>query len=493
VRLTMGGEPTFVSVDDMEGGEWTNEAVGPTKRKFAEDLALAKAFIDPAMQIPNFSYFKNKFPEQIPDLNRKHKRLAMFIFDLHGFRELVGLLGPDVLEEAYRRYVEKMNQFLLLAPWSVSISTPKGESAYLISLPGEQVMLLAEVEKSDLHSSAEGIAEALLTLSNEPITINGIDNKIGFTLGYAQYNPQTMSIYECFRQAQVALLTGQRKRLDHDSYSPEQDDYIKQRLLLLAELRLAITTQALQIYIQPQFNVATQTLTGGEVLVRWSHPEKGMISPAVFIPLAEQTRLVFDITKTVFIHTCHWLKAHPNTPDGFHLSVNLSALDLNDPRLIPFIQRTMDEFQLRSDKLLFEVTESAVMDDPKRFLYVINSLHKMGFKVAIDDFGTGYSSMTYLQKMHADEIKIDISFIRNIHLSETNQNIVKAIVQLASSTNAYTVAEGIENQDELAVLKELDCTIAQGFFWSPAIPADEFAARYLSTVEGPVNGAQVVE
>ncbi|HEX4939682.1 MAG TPA: EAL domain-containing protein, partial [Candidatus Kapabacteria bacterium] len=287
-------------------------------------------------------------------------------------------------------------------------------------------------------------------------------------------------------QPQVALLTAQRNRQSAALYSNEQDSFIKHRLSVLSELRQAIAREQLSIYIQPQLRVRDQLLVGGEVLVRWHHDRDGYISPGVFIPLAEQSQLIFDITRQVLLQSCQWLQRQQSLPQDFHLSVNLSALDINDRRLLPFIEYCMTEYHVDRRRILFEVTESAVMDDPERFLGVIRQLHELGFKIAIDDFGTGYSSMSYLQQMNADEIKIDIRFVRNIHLSPTNQNIVKAIVQLARATHAYTVAEGIETEAELNMLRALECNIAQGFLWSAAVPAEEFSQRFLAGSR-PVN------
>src|SRR5690606_14465743 len=249
----------------------------------------------------------------------------------------------------------------------------------------------------------------------------------------------------------------------------------------LSDLRQALTDDELSIHIQPQINMKDHQLVGGEVLVRWQHPRDGFISPAIFIPLAEQSQLMFDITRQVLQRTCQWLQQQSTLPDNFQLSVNLSALDINDNRLLPLIRHCIQAYRIPPQRLLFEVTESAVMDDPERFLGVIRSLHEMGFRIAIDDFGTGYSSMTYLQRMNADEIKIDMCFVRNIDQSETNRNIVKAIVQLARATGAYTVAEGIETEAERAALQALQCEIAQGYLWSAPLPAAQFAERYLQS------------
>ncbi|HVK99706.1 MAG TPA: EAL domain-containing protein [Dongiaceae bacterium] len=446
--------------------------------RFMEDQMLAKAFQDPLTGAPNFSFFRNRFADQMETIRHRHAHLYLLVLDLQGFRELVGLLGPEVLDQAYRNHVERMTEYIRSQSWAVPIHTPQGKPGFFISLPGGQEMMLADATTAG-DDSIQSIMQELHTLSEEAIAVSGINSKIGFRIGCAAFRPQSHSIFECFRQAQVALLTAQRNRQSTALYSNEQDRFIKHRLSLLSELRQAIAGEQLSIYIQPQFRVRDQILVGGEVLVRWIHPRDGYISPGVFIPLAEQSQLIFDITRQVLAHTCRWLQQQTNLPADFHLSVNLSALDINDRRLLPLIEECITTYKIERHRILFEVTESAVMDDPERFLGVIRQLHDLGFKIAIDDFGTGYSSMAYLQQMNADEIKIDIRFVRDIHHSTTNQNIVKAIVQLARATSAYTVAEGIETEAELNMLRALECDIAQGFLWSAALPANEFSERFL--------------
>ncbi len=448
--------------------------------KFMEDQMLAKAFLDPLTNAPNFSFFRNKFPEQLEAIQQRHPNLFLLVLDLQGFRELVGLLGPEVLGQAYYRHVNRMTDFIRQRPWSVGISTLQGDTVYFISLPGGQEMMLANA-RGPGEDYIQQIMQELVAVSEQTIAVNDINSKITFRIGAAAYLPSQQTIFECFRQAQVALLTAHRNRQTTAVYSSEQDIFIKHRLSVLSELQVAITRQQLCIYIQPQLDMRTQLLVGGEVLVRWIHARDGFISPGVFIPLAEQSQLIFDITQQVLVQTCRWLQQQKNLPADFHLSVNLSALDISDKRLLPFIKQCMADYGINTRHILFEVTESAVMDDPERFLGVIRQLHELGFSIAIDDFGTGYSSMSYLQQINADEIKIDIRFVRNIQHSTTNQNIVKAIVQLARATHAYTVAEGIETEAELNMLRALECDIAQGFYWSAAIPAQTFAERYLAS------------
>lgn len=446
--------------------------------KFTERQTLAQAFVDPHTGAPNFSFFTHQFPAQLDDLLAKHSHLFLVVIELRGMRELVSLLGPEAFRLAYDRHSERMTRLLRQQNWSVPVQMLSGDEQFFMTLPGGQELLLV----STGHPATDSVVPMLQTLlakADESVTVNGVHSKIGLRLGCAPFRPQQHDISECFRQAQVALMTAQRNRRLWDIFDPEQDAFIKHRLSLLSDLRQAIAANQLQIHIQPQFDMASGALAGGEVLVRWQHPEQGFVSPALFIPLAERSQLVFDITRQVLQKTCAFLQQQ-RLPDDFHLSVNLSALDIGDSRLLSLVRHCLQTYNISARRLLFEVTESALMHDPERFLDVIRALREMGFRIAIDDFGTGYSSMTYLQQMGANEIKVDIRFVRNIHLSKTSQDIVKAIVQLAVATHARAVAEGVENEQELATLLQLGCTVAQGFFWSPALPAADFAAQFFA-------------
>ena len=255
------------------------------------------------------------------------------------------------------------------------------------------------------------------------------------------------------------------------------------RVSMISDLQMAINQDDLDIYIQPQINLTTDKICGGEILLRWNHAEKGPIPPVRFIPLAEQSGLVYQITQLVFIKSCQWLahlKEHNLLQKDFTLSVNLSALDMAEPKLIAFIKECLKRFQLESRYFILEVTESAVMDNPELFIATINEMKSIGFKISIDDFGTGYSSMLYLQNIDPDEIKIDMAFVRDIHLNPRKQHIVRAIIQLAHSNNATIVAEGIENEHELNFIIDLHCDYAQGYHWCPAIPLADFEQQYLS-------------
>jgi len=311
------------------------------------------------------------------------------------------------------------------------------------------------------------------------LTNKEYNSQIRLTVGCAEI---TDDIESAYRQAQVALLTSLRLRKKWTLFSHEHEKIISEHTLIVHELKEAIAQDHLTLSIQPKFHLHNQSLSGGEILLRWNHRDFGDFSPAKFIPLAEQSGMVFNITQLVISKTFAWvatLQNLENLPKKFSVAINLSVLDMSEPRLTSFIASRLEFYKLDSKWITFEITESAAHDNPAQIIQTIKVLKLLGFRISIDDFGTGYSSMVYLQNIEPDEIKIDIGFIRDIHKDRQKQHIVKAIVELARSSGAKTVAEGIETEAELEHVQGLHCDSAQGYLWSKSLTLEEFEQLYL--------------
>lgn len=451
--------------------------------KDIEDHFLARSFYYPDTNIANFSYLKNKLPEHLPALHKRHHQIAIFIFDIQGYRELVSLYGPDALTKTYRIQTDRITEYIRQQPWAISMPLPTGELTYIAALPGEQVFMMMDIENDPDLTHVSEIMKALFKQS-EVIQDGGQGNvQIQLHAGISFLTPDK-SLTRAFREAQVALLTSLEKRTSYLIYETHQDESISHRTELVLDLNTAIKKQALNLYIQPQYSLKTNQVVGGEILLRWTHPLKGAIGPSIFIPLAEKSGLIFPITKFVIEQSCSWLKLmkeqYPSFYKDFQLSVNISAMDIAEPQFIPFLQSTLFYYGIDNSKIMLEVTESAVLDNSDLFISTIQKLHTLGFPISIDDFGTGYSSMQYLQTLKADEIKIDMAFVRDIHRNQINHDISRAITQLARATEAKTVAEGIECADEVETLKHLNCDHGQGFYWSKPLPLSDFIEHFLS-------------
>jgi EAL domain-containing protein (putative c-di-GMP-specific phosphodiesterase class I) len=456
------------------------------RMKNTERTMLSQSYTHPDTEIGNFSYLKNILPALIPSLKVKHNQLILVTVEIHRLKELVGLYGPAALSDYYSGQSTLISQYIEMQDWAVPMTLPSEEIIYLIALPGEQIFLMATIPHYSTNIEKQlNVKKILISLKSEfdKYSIKSIKNiKIEITTGCNIYSNE-LSFEENFRQTQIALLTAQQKNVAWLFYSQEQDKNIKDTVLLMSDLEVAIKDHSLELYIQPQYKLEKNNLCGGEILLRWRHPKDGLIGPHIFIPLAEKSGLIFYITKYVIENTCKWLGDlkinHTDFYNNFEVSINLSALDMAEDALISHLQNSIMYYGIDSAKIVLEITESAILSNTELFLETIRKLKLLGFRISIDDFGTGYSSMQYLQTMKADEIKIDMAFVRNIHKNQINQSIANAIIQLAHATGATTVAEGIQIVEEMHCLQSLKCSKAQGYFWSPAVTLLQFEHEHI--------------
>ncbi|WP_144392073.1 EAL domain-containing protein [Pleionea sediminis] len=441
--------------------------------RYAEKKAISKAYIDPQRKLPNYSFFINEFATQLVEVRKARESIALVVVHTKNYQELVGLLGPNILEPIYREHVARLEKYLTTSPWAVTFTAPSENQEYFVSLPGDQILFLIEVNQ-DLEEKLK----SLLTFTTEPLIIKNFEVSLDIHVGATIIDSKKLSPLELYRKVQIALLHCSYKEREWNIYTNEQDISLKEHGALLRDIKKAIADHEFNIMIQPQFDLFTQQLVGGEVLVRWDHHNRGDVNPGEFVLVAEQTGIISKITHQIIEHAFHWLSMQSSLPDKFLLSINLSAQDLYDDHLLPFIENKMETYKVHPHNIAFEITESSMMKNAQKSLNTINELQSRGFSIAIDDFGTGYSSLSYLQQINADKIKIDLSFIRNINHKKTNKAITATISKLSKSIQAKTVAEGIENADELLVVKQLKCDIGQGIFWSEPLKPEIFSRRY---------------
>jgi diguanylate cyclase len=450
--------------------------------RYTESKAIIQAYTDPRTLQPNFSFFKSEY-FQLPIIQKNNtQQYSMLLLQVEGVRNFLGLLGPNLMESAYRNHIANLEHFLQNRDWVVSFEVSPNIEKYMITLPGNHILVVVKTN-NDLPE----IIKSLLNLADLPMKLKEFEGNFNLRIGVAPLNQVNKAnssvtnpfIHEAYRQAQLALIHCENHSLKWCRFSREHDEIIREKLAIIADLREAVTSSQFEIYIQPQFSLSKHNLIGGEVLIRWFHPQRGMVSPAQFIPLAEQTDNIFAITKIVIEKSFSWFSHFPPSVSEqshpFRLSINLSVQDIYRDELIPYISERLKHYQLNASHVVFEVTESAIIKDHTKFLAQISKLQALNFGIALDDFGTGYSSMSYMQKMNVDEIKIDLSFVRDIHLSTVNQKIVDAIIKMSQSTNAITVAEGIETEEELTVLKALGADAIQGYLSGKPVSAEEFS------------------
>jgi EAL domain-containing protein (putative c-di-GMP-specific phosphodiesterase class I) len=270
------------------------------------------------------------------------------------------------------------------------------------------------------------------------------------------------------------MYAAKRAHVGYAMYQTGQDADSRRQVALAGALRQAIEHDQLILHYQPKVDFDTGQATGAEALVRWQHPEYGLVHPDEFIPLAEHTGFIMPLTRWVLneaLHQCrHWKDDGLNVPVG----INLSARSLHDQTLLELIDETLHSWNLPASCLGVEITESSIMADPQRALDILTGLHDMGVAISIDDFGTGYSSLAYLKRLPASEVKIDKSFVLPIARDTSDWRIVRATISLAHDLDLKAVAEGVESREAWDLLSQLHCDLAQGYYLSHPMPGNQY-------------------
>ncbi|MCG7532486.1 EAL domain-containing protein [Psychrobium sp. MM17-31] len=443
--------------------------------EFNELQQKRKSFIDPIYKLPNSNFYYQEFKTQLAKKSGQDASLKMVLIKLEGVDEQTTLLGSVVVTKYIANCLNEFNKALTQQPWSCDISLIRNESYSVIFMGTKQVLVLVRGEQSS-ETQVNNVINCWHSATAQ------VTNHINIQIRASILDVSDMKDdpVELYRRASTAVIEAKRQSSDWALFDINLDLQAKERVNLLNKLELAIERQALEIYIQPKVDLFTQRVIGGETLMRWHDKEDGFISPGVFIPIAEHSGLIFEITKIALRQAFVWMNQHK--PD-ISLSINLSVFDLQHDQFIPFIQQLCESHPINRANIMLEITESQDLDNSQELFAVIRKLKEMGFKISIDDFGTGYSSMIYLSQIDPDEIKIDMAFVSGIDHNPINQSVVETLLKLAKTLQSETIIEGIENDGELEVIRTLGGKYGQGYYWSPAIKTDEFYRQYLQSVE----------
>ena len=431
--------------------------------KKQQDALVRQALHDDLTNLPNRTLFMDRLEQAILAAQRNDQPIAVLLMDLDHFKEINDTLGHHIGDLLLREIGPKIHQNLR----SIDTIARMGGDEFLLLLPGSTQEQSIEISNKILSSIAE------------PFVVDGHTLEIDASIGIAIYPTHADDPNSLIRRADVAMYEAKHKRSGYNIYDPKADLHNPGRLTMMSELRQAITQNELSLYYQPKINLKTNQCIGVEALVRWNHPEKGQILPDIFIGDAEKSGAIKSLTQWVLTNaikqSAQWNR------DGFciEMSVNISARDFQDPALLKLIEDQISNSTLEPSCLILELTESAVMTDTKKAFDSLAKLDKMGVKLAIDDFGAGYSSLDYLKRLPVDELKIDKSFVIDMATSKNDAAIVRSTVDLAHNLGLNVVAEGVENQITLDLLKDMNCDSMQGYFTSKPLPADE-VSEYLS-------------
>lgn len=430
------------------------------RHREAEATIARLAFYDPLTGLPNRTFLEEQLEAAMLEAREQHHALAVLHMEVGRFPEINKVLGyrsGDLL-------LQEIGRRLAAATKSEEILARVGEAEFALLLP-----------KAGAEQATQA-AQKLVTILQQPVEVANlmVDARVG--IGIALFPGHADDPHVLLRRANAALHQKSPGRRGYAIYTGGQEQENTRRLALMGDLRRAIEQNELQLFCQPEVNIASGRVCGAEALVRWQHPLHGMVSTGEFIQLAEHAGLITPLTQWVMESAFSQVHAWQMAGLERSLSVNLSAHDLRDPRLTDGIHGLFSTWGIRPELIHFELTESALMEDPDSALETLTQLKRLNVKLFVDDFGIGYSSLSYLQKLPVDCVKIDQSFVTPMLASADSAVIVHSTIELGHNLGLEVVAEGVESKAVWDRLASLGCDVAQGYLVSMPMPAGQLQA-----------------
>ncbi len=438
-----------------EGWLTTYEEI--TDRRAAEARMVHLAHHDALTDLPNRVLFHHKLEAALARA-RRGQRLALLYLDLDQFKEVNDTLGHPVGDALLQVVAERLVQYTR-------------ETDTVARLGGDEfAIILAPIEKP---TEAIRLANRVLELFDAPFDVAGHQIVTGTSIGIAFAPEDGTDSDQLLKNADLALY---RAKVDgravYRLFQPEMDAQMQARRLLELDLRKALEAGQFELFYQPLVDMRAGAVTGFEALLRWRHPERGLVPPGEFIPLAEEIGLIVPIGEWVLAEAC---ATAAGWPGEMRVAVNLSPAQFKSRNLVTAVSQALCNAELQANRLELEITETAMLQDTEATLATLHQLHDLGAGIALDDFGTGYSSLSYLRRFPFDRIKIDQSFVRELGIRRDCGVIVRAVAGLSRDLGMATTVEGVETREQLALLRSAGCTEFQGYLFSPAVPSGEVA------------------
>jgi len=441
------------------------------EKKYSEEKIIHLALFDALTNLPNRRLFFDRLEQAVAKALHRHIGSALLYLDLDYFKTLNDALGHDIGDELLKQVANRLKASIR-------------DEDTVARLGGDEfVLLLSSREKSEtLFDYALTFAERVQSILQAPYQLKGYTHHINSSIGITLLEQSAMAAREItpgelLKQADTAMYHAkQRGRNTISFYNEDMQMRADQRLILEQDLRSALSGEEFCLHYQPQFD-DERRLIGAEALLRWLHPEKGMMSPADFIPVAEETGLILPIGEWVLREACKQLQKWPGLP---HLAVNICPREFHQTQFEANIIAILKDYNIAPSRLMLEITEGIIIDDINGSIAKFQALKNLGIEISIDDFGTGYSSLSYLKVLPISQLKIDQSFVRDISTDPNDAVIVETIIVMARHLGLSVIAEGVETAEQLQFLKDRQCTGYQGYFLSKPLPEDEFTRRYMT-------------
>jgi diguanylate cyclase (GGDEF)-like protein/PAS domain S-box-containing protein len=455
-------EISLSSWETAEGMFYSGIIRDITERKLLENQLTHQALHDPLTKLANRVLFRNRVEHALARVNRNKNPIAVLFLDLDNFKTINDSMGHAAGDMLLVSIAERLVASLR------SSDTPA-------RLGGDEFAIL--VEDATQIGVVISVAERILDVLREPFVIDGKEVFISTSIGVAATITGHETPDELLRNADVAMYMAKNQgKGRHIVFENKMHEAVIKRIELEADMRQAIEREEFTLHYQPIIELQSESIMAIEALVRWNHPQRGLIPPDEFIPLAEETKLILPLGRWILEKACHQARewqCQYGSESWLSVTVNLSNREFLQKKLVEIVAAALDKSGLSPQCLILEITESVMLQDTEATIEKLQELKSLGVRLAIDDFGTGYSSLSYLQRFPVDILKIDKSFIDRISQSQEGAAVARAIITMSDTLHLRTVAEGIENPEQMAALKNLGCELGQGFHFAKPLNKDD--------------------
>jgi diguanylate cyclase (GGDEF)-like protein len=458
----MNGRTFKIRHRPMSGGGWVATHEDITEQRRSEVKIEYMAHHDALTDLANRVLLNDRLEYALSRVQHG-EMVAVHHLDLDQFKAVNDTFGHPCGDKLLRIVAERLRGLV-------------GDADTIARMGGDEFVIVqaAIADPADATSLAQSVIDAL----SEPYDIDGQQAVIGVSIGISVGPGDGSNPDKLLRNADLALYRAKSDgRSTFRFFEPVMDLQMQTRRVMEQDLRKALPAGEFELHYQPVVNLASKEISGFEALIRWNHPSKGTISPADFIPLAEEIGFIVPMGEWVIQQAC---ATAAQWPDDLHVAVNISAIQFRSPGLMQVIVSALAASGLAPTRLEIEITESVLLHNKEATLAVLHQLRALGIRIAMDDFGTGYSSLTYLQSFPFDKIKIDRSFVKNITEDSSSLTIVRAVAALANGMGMTATAEGVETAEQLHSIASEGCTEMQGFLFSKPLPAAEIERQFLS-------------
>ena len=437
-----------------------------TERKAAEEKIQQLAFYDSLTRLPNRRLLMDRLQQALASSARLGREGALLFLDLDNFKVLNDTLGHDIGDLLLQQVAERLKSCVR-------------EDDTVARLGGDEFVVVLETLSNDAlvaASQTETIGEKIRKTLNQPYELGTHEQRSSVSIGAVLFSDHQTSMEELMKQADIAMY--QAKKAGRNTlrfFDPKMQETVDDHAALESDLRSALVQQQFQLHYQIQVDSSHHPF-GAEALIRWIHPERGLVSPAQFIPVAEETGLILPIGRWVLETACAQLKTWEQNvlTHNLTLAVNVSSKQLHQADFVDQVKAVLQRYGIKPNLLKLELTESMLVDSIEDTIAIMDALNDVGVHFSLDDFGTGYSSLQYLKKLPLDQLKIDQSFVRDIVTDNNDKAIVKTIIAMAHSMNLDVIAEGVETEAQRQFLLDEGCIHYQGYLFSKPLPIAEF-------------------